>query len=97
MALARTRPWELAEPMSLWEITGAYPGGKHTFTACLAITLPTFVTASDRPLFAFVGILASNAPVDPACITHARPLLLVHRGEPSEPYWEEHRVWMEPA
>ncbi|GAA0897872.1 hypothetical protein [Pseudonocardia zijingensis] len=89
------RPWEAAEPESLWEITGEYPGGKHSFTECLAITLPEHVTGSERPLFVFVGALATtNEPVDPAWITHARPLLLVHRDEPSTAYWVDDQHWI---
>lgn len=93
--MTMSRPWESAEPESLWEITGAYPGVRGTFTACLAITLPQHVTGSQRPLFVFIGALAENEPVIPAWITHARPLLLVHRDKPGEPYWEEDREWME--
>ncbi|GAA2773566.1 hypothetical protein [Saccharopolyspora taberi] len=89
------RPWDAAEPESLWEITGSYPGGNDTFEQCLAITLPRHITGSDRPLFVFIGALAgTNRPIDPAWITHAAPLLLVHRDEPTEPYWEDDREWM---
>lgn len=89
-----SRPWEAAEPESLWEITGEYPGGEGSFTECLAITLPQHVTGSERPLFVFVGALAEmHKPVDPSWITHARPLLLVHRDDPTTPYWEEDREW----
>lgn len=90
------RPWEVADPESLWEITGSYPAGEGTFEGCLAITLPEYVTGTERPLFVFVGALADlNRPVDPAWITHAVPLLLVHRDEPNTPYWEDDRPWME--
>jgi hypothetical protein len=93
--MVMARPWDVAEHDSLWEITGAYPGGKHSFTSCLAITLPSFVTGSDYPTFVFVGILADlNRPVDPKWITHAVPLLLVNRDNPTEPYWENDRVWI---
>lgn len=84
------RPWEAAEPESIWSITGSYPGGTHTFRDCLAITLPEHVTGSERPLFVFIGALAqTNEPVDPRWITHAEPLLLVHRDEPNLAYWRE--------
>lgn len=96
------RPWEVADPESLWEITGRYPGGEGSFEDCLAITLPRHVTGQERPLFVFVGALggigavaALNRPVDPAWVTHAVPLLLVHRDDPNTPYWESDRPWME--
>lgn len=88
------RPWDVAEPQSFWSITGGYPGKNHTFTDCLAMALPQNVTGTVRPLFVFVGALATDPPVDPAWITHATPLLLVHRDDPGTPYWEEDRVWL---
>lgn len=81
------RPWDAAEPQSLWSITGQYPGGRGTFTGCLAITLPEFVTGSDKPLFAFLPPLDGCA--DPAWITAAEPLLIVHRDEPDRAYWAD--------
>lgn len=91
-----TRPWDEAKPGSLWEITGSYPSG-YAFTAQLAVTLPSYVTPSDGPLFMFVGILAENSAVTPDWITAARPLLLVHRDNPTMPYREDDHVWMEAA
>jgi hypothetical protein len=98
------RPWDVAGPEELWCITGAYPASEgptraftttHTFTDCIAITLPGYVTGSDRPLFVFVGALASvNQPVDPAWITKATPLLLVLRDEPARAYYEQDQVWI---
>ena len=87
------RPWEAAEPESLWSITGHYPGGKGTFTDCLAITLPQYVTGSEKPLFAFLPPLDGHA--DPAWITRATPLLIVHRDEPLLPYWEQDQPWLD--
>ncbi len=81
------RPWEAAAEHTIWEITGEYPGGRHTFHDCLAQVLPRYVTGGDRPLFLMLGPLARvNEPVDPAWISRARPLRLVHRdtGEPYE-------------
>ncbi|GAA1983394.1 hypothetical protein [Amycolatopsis minnesotensis] len=94
------RPWEAAECETYWSITGAYPGGegkpKHTFTDCVAMTLPCEATGSDRPVFVFVGALALiNEPIDPAWITHAIPLLLVHRDEPDQAYYQDDQVWID--
>lgn len=88
------RPWDVAEPESLWSITGEYPGKNHRFTDCLAMALPRYATGTERPLFMFVGALAINQPVNPAWITHAVPLLLVHRDDPSTAYWEQDQVWL---
>lgn len=89
------RPWEHAEPESLWEITGTYPKNRGSFTDCLAITLPEYVTGSDKPLFVFIGDLADpTSPVDPAWITRAVPLLIVHRDDPDTAYWREDQVWL---
>lgn len=90
-----SRPWDTAEPDSIWEITGEYPATKHSFTGCLAVVLPGYVHDSDRPLFEFVGALAAvNRPVDAAWITHAVPLLLVHRTDPGTTYWQGDAVWL---
>jgi hypothetical protein len=84
------RPWDAAEPESLWSITGRYPGGKGSFTRCVAITAPAYVTGSDKPLFLPVGPWGfGHAGIDPAWITHAEPLLIVHRDEPTRAYWDE--------
>ncbi len=92
------RPWDAAEPESLWVITGASLDGKYSFTDCLAITLPVCVTGSDSPLFVFVGAMADDTkPVVPAWITHAKPLLIVHRDDPGTAYWMEDQVWIEEA
>jgi hypothetical protein len=89
------RPWEAAEENSIWEITGDYPGGRGTFTACLAMVVPHFVTGTDQPLFVMISpALQRDEPISPAQITHAVPLLLVHRDDPSTPYWAADREWM---
>lgn len=85
------RPWDAAEPQSLWSITGTYPTG-GTFTDCLAMTLPAYVTGSDSPLFVMLPPLSSE--VDPAWITRAEPLLIVHRNEPGATYWAEDQEWI---
>lgn len=90
------RPWDAAEPESLWAITGQRPDGSE-FIDCLAITLPEYVTGMHRPVFMFCagGLLVTDRdPIDPAWITRATPLLIVHRDDPSLPYWEEDRVWI---
>jgi hypothetical protein len=93
------RPWDAAEPESLWEITGEYPGEKHAFLDCLAYVLPADVTGDDGPVFVFVGALAlaGSKPVFPAWITHARPLLIVHRDEPYVAYYQEDQEWIDTA
>jgi hypothetical protein len=85
------RPWDAAEPQSLWSITGRYPTGGG-FEHCMAMTLPEYVTGSRKPLFVMLPPLSEQ--VDPAWITHATPLLIVHRDDPTTPYWEEDRVWL---
>lgn len=90
--MAAARPWENAEHESLWSISGQYPGGRGTFTDCLAITLPQYVTGSEKPLFAFLPPLDGVA--DPAWIHRATPLLLVHRDEPGIAYWEQDQEWV---
>lgn len=94
-----SRPWDAAEPESLWEITGEYPGEKHTFIDCLAYVLPANVSGDDGPVFVFVGALAltGSKPVIPAWITHARPLLIVHRDEPTTAYYQEDQEWIKMA
>jgi hypothetical protein len=95
--MAMARPWDHAEGESVWEITGQYPDG-GSFVKCLAFTLPGYMTGTDEPLFVFIGLLADlNRAVPPSWITHAEPLLLVHRDDPTEPYWEQDRVWMREA
>ena len=90
------RPWDAAEPQSLWSITGRYPGERGTFTDCLAITLPEFVTGTTKPVFAMLPPLPSEPGdlIDPAWITRAQPLLIVNRDAPDTPYWEEDGVWL---
>ena len=86
---ATTRPWDTAADWAMWEITGNYPFNKGTFTACLAVVLPSYTHGTDKPLFQFVGPLADlEGLVDPSWITDARPLLLVDRDHPSQAYWE---------
>lgn len=86
------RPWEAAEDGSIWSISGDYPKGRGTFADCLAVVIPRFATGSDKPLFRFICLL--DEYVDPALITRATPLLLVHRDEPGTPYWEHDREWL---
>jgi hypothetical protein len=86
------RPWDAAEPESLWSITGEYPYGKGRFRDCLAMTLPAYVTGSTRPVFMFCSgalLLTNREPIDPALITHAVPLLIVHRDQPARAYWDD--------
>jgi hypothetical protein len=96
MTPAADKPWYTARDWSMWEITGQYPTGNHSFTACLAVVLPGYTHGTERPLFAFVGPLAHlNDVVDPAWITAARPLLLVDRDEPTQAYWEHDQAQLD--
>lgn len=91
------RPWEAAEPESIWEITGIYPRGGG-FTDCLAITLPKHVTGEDKPVFTFIGALGGlDDLISPAWITRARPLLLVLRDQPSTAYWVDDQAALDHA
>lgn len=91
------RPWERAEPESIWEITGVYPGGKGTFTQCLAMTAASFMTgqhgADYRPVFFMIApslqSTGMSEPIVPSQIHHARPLILVYRDEPTLAYYED--------
>jgi len=94
------RPWHAAESDSLWEITGVYPDGQGTFTACLALVLPAYVT-DGAVLFQLLGpVSLLSAPtfgvhvVRADQITSARPLILVHRDEPGTAYYERDQVWL---
>jgi hypothetical protein len=90
------RPWHAAEENSIWEVTGEYRLDRGRFTACLAMVLPGFATGG-HVLFKFIGALTTGDGFDvvgPEQITHAVPLLLMHRDEPGVPYWEDDRVWM---
>lgn len=84
------RPWDAAEHESLWVITGQRPGNGGRFTDCLAMTAPYFMTGADYPLFFLIApSLGDYQPIDPAWITTATPLLLVHRDNPATAYWAE--------
>jgi hypothetical protein len=88
------RPWERTEPESIWEVTGMYPSGGG-FTCCLAMTQPEHMSGQYgpdyRPMFFLIGPALSDQsskPILPAWIHHARPLVLVHRDEPTRAYYE---------
>lgn len=89
------RPWDAAEEWSQWEITGTYGSSMGTFTECLAVVLPRHVHGTDRTLFAFVGPMASDPPVDASRVTRAVPLLLVLRDRPGTTYWADEQVWLD--
>ena len=72
--LAR-RPWLDPDDLSLWEITGTYPGGHGTFTRCLAMAIPRWVTGGG-PLLKMVPLI--DETVDPEWVTSAKRLLIVH-------------------
>lgn len=89
------RPWHATADSSIWEITGEYPGKKHSFTECLAMVAPFHVTGTDRPLFVLIGPAIGNPPpIDPDWISHATPLLLVHRDEPGTAYYADEQSWI---
>ncbi|WP_194838611.1 hypothetical protein [Nocardia sp. XZ_19_369] len=79
-------PW-LAEPESMWSITGTYGRGAGTFHDCLAMVAPFDTTDGHR---AFV-LIHPDEHADPDCpgrliapnqISHARRLLLVDADDP---------------
>lgn len=67
---ATPRPWDTAPADSIWRISGTYGPSPHTFTDCLAIVLPGFVTGYDSPVFAMLPPL--NDLVEPEWISAAR-------------------------
>lgn len=95
--MVMARPWDLAEDGSIWEITGRSPNGKLTFEKSLAIALvEPLGCVGDEPARAF-GLIPGSSLGDfipPSCITYARPLLLVHRDNPTEPYDERDQAWL---
>lgn len=70
-----TRPWHAAEQGTFWQATGVYPKGGGTFTRCVIVALPAYVTGTDTPVFAFLPPLDGFAV--PEQITHAIRLRLV--------------------
>lgn len=96
--MAMARPWDHADDGSIWEITGRSPDGKFVFERSLAMALvePCAATVDD-PARAF-GFIPGNSGawnfIPPSLITAARPLLLVHRDDPTEPYEARDRVWL---
>lgn len=84
LELAVRMPWLAAEPESIWAITGTYRDGQGTFTDCLAMVLPEWMTEGHR-LFQLIHPVAVNIdPTDPNRliapdqISRARRLLLVY-------------------
>lgn len=87
--LAMRKPWLVAEPESIWEVTGQHLNSRDTFTNCLAMALPHYVTAGERG-FAFIQPqLGDQRLIPPHCITHARRLVLVHADEPGTAYYAD--------
>ena len=101
--MAMARPWDHAEPDSLWEITGRKANGTE-FIRCLAMVVPPVITGSDDVVFVYIHpgltLATSDLPgqlIPAANVTHARPLLLVHRGEPGTAYYEHDQDWLDNA
>lgn len=102
------RPWDAAGPDEIWVVTGAYPkdhpSGSTGFSDVLVMTLPMFITGTERPAFLYIHpgltLAGSRLPdtiIDPAWITHGQPLLLVHRDNPTVAYWATDQAWIEAA
>lgn len=91
--MATARPWDLAEDGSIWEITGQSPDGKHTFDQVLAMAVVEPHASGEEPDRAF-GFIPDGQFIPPSLIRSARPLLLVWRDDPTQPYEERDRVWL---
>lgn len=79
------RPWTVAEPESIWNISGQYPKGKGGFIDCLAFALPHYVTGGPV-LFKMIG--AMDELIEPDWITHGRELILVEVSDSTRAYYE---------
>lgn len=95
LELATRMPWLVAEPESIWEITGTYRTGKGSFEECLAMVLPYEMTGGHRLFTLIHPGVASTDPEDfdrliaPDQISRARRLVLVHAGEPRTAYYSD--------
>lgn len=84
--IAARMPWIYAEPGSIWEITGTYPGG-GTFTQCLAMVCPLEMTDGHRVFMLIAPSIADGMPIPPDRISHATRLILVHADQPRTAYF----------
>ncbi|WP_405137454.1 hypothetical protein [Nocardia sp. NBC_01388] len=95
LELAVRMPWLVAEPESIWVITGTYRSGKDRFTDCLAMVLPLEITDGHRLFQLIHPAIVDTDPANPDRliapnrITHGRRLVLVHAEEPRTAYWAD--------
>ncbi len=99
--MAMARPWDVAEDGSIWEITGRSPDGKFLFDRSLAMALvEPHAAGVEDPARAF-GFIPGNSGrwnfIHPAWISWARPLLLVHRDDPTKAYEASQQAWITEA
>ncbi len=97
--MAMARPWDAAENGSIWGITGATPDG-HLFAHAPAVCLvePTDHEGDPGPrAFCLIPGFSERACIHPSSISSARPLLLVHRDDPTTAYEETDQAWITEA
>jgi hypothetical protein len=80
----KRRPWMIAEEWSFWRASGRYSAARGTFTDCLMVALPHYVTGG-AVLFKMIGPMEDI--VTPDEIDRATELRLV----PASPNEENDR------
>lgn len=100
--LAARMPWLLAEPESIWVITGIYTRSGGTFADCLAMVLPFEHTAGAR-FFVLIhpslheSLDSPDRLIAPNQITRARRLILVEGDDPRTAYYEDDQDFIDRA
>lgn len=89
LELAARMPWLTAEPESIWEITGTYANGRDTFSQCLAMVMPFYITDGARAFVLIHPGVRSDELIPPDRITHAKRLMLVPADEPRRAYFAD--------
>lgn len=84
------RPWDTAESESIWCISGIYPEVGSTFTSCLAMVAPFYMTGTEEPLFIMISpAIQDGKPIAPKWITKAEPLILIHKESPLTAFYKD--------
>lgn len=92
------RPWDTAESESIWNISGIYPEVGSTFTNCLAIVAPFYMTGTDEPLFMMISpAIQDGKPIAPKWITNAEPLVLIHKETPLVAFYQDDQAQVDEA
>lgn len=86
-ALIRRAPWTNAQPGSMWEATGTYPGSRDRFQDCLITCVPPIITGTDTPIFTVLVHGDEGRLVPASSITTARELILVSADDPTRAYY----------